>query len=362
MRGARTRNGQTDLSRAGKEFGSWVDYITGATATTGVHPIYNPGSFTAILICLLLIVAIVITLVALLMRTIALLLIMVLLPLTLAGSCRPEDDPGVVRLGPADVRRPLLAKPLIVVAVRLGAVLVTVPQEGEPQATFSDAMLGVAIILLAGLLPGVIYRFSGGLMSTSAGNPPRAAGGLSAQSAQSVQSSVDMTRMIMERNAPGPALAAGTAGSTGAVRAGIGPSGRGLGAAAGPLGVAALATAMAGNALESGGRWMAGQAATGGGVFGDVEAPHVPSPPVSRMPHYGGFGQSGTTTHGRANTNTSQPVHISVVQTSPNPPARAPLPSTGPHLIIPGSVVPDRSSAQLPAAPKALPGKDSRDE
>ena len=186
----------------------------------------------------------------------------------------------------------LLAKPLIVIAVRLGAVLVSVPQKGEPQATFSDAMLGVAIILLAGLLPGVIYRFSGGLMATSAGAPPRATGGVTGQSAQSVQSSMDMTRMIMERNAPRPALAATPRGAGAPARAPARrpqPAARGLGAgvggAAGPLGLVAVGSAMVGGAVESGGRWLAGQAATGGGVLGDVEAPHVPSPPISRMGH-----------------------------------------------------------------------------
>ena len=53
---------------------------------------------TAILICLLLIAAIVMTLVALVMRTIALLLLIVLLPLTLAGTAGPKIDPAVVHL------------------------------------------------------------------------------------------------------------------------------------------------------------------------------------------------------------------------------------------------------------------------
>lgn len=356
-------NGETALSRAGKQFGNWVDYITGATASASLHPVYNPGSFTAILICLLLVVAIVITLVALLMRTIALLLIIILLPLTLAGTAGPKMTRewfiSAVRMFVAL----LLAKPLIVVAVRLGAVLISVPQQGEPQATFSDAMLGVAIILLAGLLPGVIYRFSGGLMSTSAGSAPRAGGGLTSQSAQSIQSSADMTRMIMERNAARPALVGGGAAPTGVARTGTGAAGGSLGAAAGPLGIAAMTTAVAGSALESGGRWLAGQAATGGGVFGDVDAPQVPSPPVSRVPDYGSSPKAASAQPGvRVGIGTAQPTHITVVQTQPSAPAREPLPAAGPHLIIPGSVVPNHDPAQLPAAPKALPGKDNRHE
>ena len=80
-------DGQTDLSRAGREFSNWVDYVTSTSgATTAVHPVYNPGSLTAILICLMLVLAIVVALFALLMRTIALLMLIITLPLTLAGS------------------------------------------------------------------------------------------------------------------------------------------------------------------------------------------------------------------------------------------------------------------------------------
>lgn len=366
-------SGQTDLNRAGMEFGSWVDYITGATPTVpgGVQPLYNPGSLTALLICLLLIVAIVVTLVALVMRTIALLLLIVLLPLTLAGTAGPRTTRQWFLSALRMFVALLLAKPLIVVAVRLGAVLVSVPEKGEPQATFSDAMLGVAIILLAGLLPGVIYRFSGGLMNTNAGAAPRAGGGVSSQSAQSLQSSMDMTRMILERNVSQPALASTVTSSggigptfTGASSTGTSVTGvrgasaaRGASAVAGPLGLAAAATAVAGSALESGGRWVAGQAATGGGVLGDVEAPHVPTPPVSRIGRYGPrqpvHGQPGQQ---RSVPDTRQPpTHITINQTATTRPMAAALPPSGPHLVIPGTVVPERRIPELPAAPKALP-------
>jgi hypothetical protein len=357
-------NGQTDLDRAGKEFGSWVDYISGVTASMppGIRPLYDPGSFAAILICLLIIVAIVITLVALLMRNVALLLMIVLLPLTLAGTAGPrltrEWFTSALRMFVAL----LLAKPLIVVAVRLGAVLVSVPENGEAQATFADALLGVTIILLAGLLPGVIYRFSGGLINTSAGQAPRAGGGFSAQSAQSIQSSADMTRMIMERNSPQPALAGspfrphrvGTVAGTGSR----------LGTAATPVGLAAVATSVTAGALESGGRWIGGQAATAGGVFGDVDAPHVPGPPISRLGQYGirrpgaaaqPESRLGHTEVGR------QPPQVTIVQTPATTPDRAPLTGSGSHLVIPGTVVPDRTQAELPAAP-SLPSREDRDE
>ena len=102
-------------------------------------PALQPGQLHRILICLLLIVAIVVTLVALLMRNIALLLIVVLLPLTLAGTAGPKMTREWFLSALRMFVALLLAKPLIVVAVRLGAVLVSVPKQGEPQATFSDA-------------------------------------------------------------------------------------------------------------------------------------------------------------------------------------------------------------------------------
>lgn len=360
LAGTPDASGQTDLTRAGKDFGNWVDYVSGATSSIpgGVHPVYNPGSFTALLICLLLIIAIVVTVIALLMRNVALLLLVVLLPLTLAGTAGPrmtrEWFVSALRLFIAF----LLAKPLIVVAIRLGAVLVSVPQEGEAQATFIDGLLGVTIILVAGLLPGVIYRFSGGLMHTNAGNAPRAAGGFSAQSAQSAQSSMDITRMIMERNAPRPALAS-THGSASPLGASATAS-KGLGAAAGPVGLVAVAGAMAGSALESGGRWLAGQTATGGGVTGDVEAPHVPAPPISRAGHLGRSGVAqGADVRGPSQATTTAPMAtvITINQTHPQDPVRPGLPPRDPApLIIPGTVVPDPGRSV--GVPKALPGGD----
>lgn len=343
--------GVTDIARAGREFGNWVDYISGATASTSVAPQYNPGSLTGVLVCLLLIVAIVVTLVALLMRNVALLLIIVSLPLTLAGTAGPKATRGWFVSALRMFVALLLAKPLIVIAIRLGSVMVSVPAKGEPRATFSDALLGITIILLAGLLPGIIYRFSGGLISTPAGSGPRAGAGVSGQSAQSALSSMDMTRMVMERNAPRPALA-------GAAARGGGQAGRagGLGAVAGPLGLAAMATTVAAGALESGGRWVAANAATGGAVLGDVEAPHVPSPPVSRLPYRPSSSTtspSSTSTSNVSSQSQQQPATVTLVQTSAPAPARPPLPAGGNHLIIPGTVVDDpagskRAPAQLP--------------
>jgi type IV secretion system protein TrbL len=358
MAGRPDATGQTDLTRAGAEFGRWVDYITATTTATAVaRPTYSPGSFTALLICLLLIIAIVVTVVALLMRNVALLLLIVLLPLTLAGTAGPRLTRSWFHAALRLFIAFLLAKPLIVIALRLGAVLVSVPKAGEPQATFVDALLGVTIILVAGLLPGVIYRFSGGLMSTSAGAAPRASGGVSAQSAQSFQSHMDMVRMVMERNAPEPMYAkpAGTA-LRGMPTTTAAPAARGLSAAAGPLSLVATAGAMAGGAMESGGRWAAGQAATGGGVVGDVEAPHVPTPPISRAAHLGRGSQrpdgSQLAAPATGQTPSAGGTVITITQTHGPGSTRPTLPPQAPPLVIPGTVVP---APDPPASPKALP-------
>jgi len=373
-------SGTTDLDRAGRQFLTWVEYVSDAAPTTSVdlRPNYAVGSFAAILICVLLIIAIVATLVALLMRNIALLMIIMALPLTLAGSAGPrltrEWFQATVRMFIAM----LLAKPLIVIAVRVGSVMVSVPSKGEAQASFSDALLGVAIILLAALLPGVIYRFSGGLMNSSAaGAAPRASGGMSAQASQSMVSSADMLRMIMDRNAPTPAVAGPSSsraalGRTGPASVGGAAQTRAAGAA-GPIGVAAMGAVLAISAAESGGRWLAGHAATGGGVFGDVEAPHVPGPPVSRLPYRssqtpaGGPDQNGDKqSASKDGSNTREPSgsKVTIVQQHP-PETQQPAinggTDAGPdsHLIIPGTVLPD---AEPPEGPHALPPAPADDD
>ena len=161
---------------------------------------------TGLLVCLLLVVAIVVAIVTLLMRNIALLLLVVSLPLTLAGSAGPAITRSWLNAAIRLFVALLLAKPLIVIAVRLGRH----PgrrcrRAGEPQATFTDALLGVAIILLAGLLPGVIYRFSGGLMTTQAGTAPRASGGFSEQSGHAATSAADSAWALAQLN-PMPPL------------------------------------------------------------------------------------------------------------------------------------------------------------
>lgn len=373
-------SGTTDLDRAGHQFLTWVEYVTSAAPTTAadLRPNYAVGSFAAILICVLLIIAIVATLVALLMRNVSLLMIIIALPLTLAGSAGPrltrEWFQAAVRMFIAM----LLAKPLIVIAVRVGSVMVSVPSKGQTQASFSDALLGVAIILLAALLPGAIYRFSGGLMSSSAaGAAPRASGGMSAQASQSMVSSADMLRMIMDRNAPTPALAGSSSsraalGRTGPAAAGGAAQARAAGAA-GPIGVAAMGAVLTITAAESGGRWLSGHAATGGGVFGDVEAPHVPGPPISRLPYRSGqtltgsgdqHGDEQSTSKGDSNTRQPSGSNVTIIQQQP-PETQLPAinggTDAGPdsHLIIPGTVLPD---AEPTKGPQALPPAPAHDD
>ena len=126
LAGTPDSSGRTDLDRAGAEFGRWVDYITGAPASgMGMAaPTYQTGSMTGLLVCVLLVVAIVVAIVTLLMRNIALLLLVVSLPLTLAGSAGPAITRSWLNAAIRLFVALLLAKPLIVIAVRLGATLV----------------------------------------------------------------------------------------------------------------------------------------------------------------------------------------------------------------------------------------------
>lgn len=371
LAGTADQSGRTDLDRAGAEFGSWVDYITGAPTPgmTAATPTYQTGSMTGLLVCILLVVAIVIAIVTLLMRNIALLLLIVSLPLTLAGSAGPAITRSWLNAAIRLFVALLLAKPLIVIAVRLGATLVSVPKAGEPQATFTDALLGVAIILLAGLLPGVIYRFSGGLMTTQAGAAPRASGGFSEQSSHAAVSAADSAWALANLNPMPPLRVKPTPGTSSG--AGVGTAGSGLRAvpaAAGVVSAAAAAGSVVGGAAESGGRWLAGQAATAGGVLGDVEAPRVPSPPV---PRYGRYGTPATGSPanptpappppeqpGQSGGNTGS-VTIMITPDAPGGQQRPQLPDPVPPLVITGEVVPDTTATVLPASPKALPPSES---
>ena len=368
LAGSPDQSGRTDLDRAGTEFGSWVDYITGAPAPgMGVAaPTYQTGSMTGLLVCVLLVVAIVVAIVTLLMRNIALLLLVVSLPLTLAGSAGPAITRSWLNAAIRLFVALLLAKPLIVIAVRLGATLVVVPKVGEPQATFTDALLGVAIILLAGLLPGVIYRFSGGLMTTQAGSAPRASGGFSEQSGHAAVSAADSAWALAQMN-PMPPLTVKP--STG-VGAGVSSGGSGLRAvpaAAGAMGAVVAAGSVVGSAVESGGRWLAGQAATAGGVLGDVEAPRVPAPPVPRYGRYGAPAAGSAPNSSPAPPVSDQPgrsggdtgsVTIMITPDSQGGQPRPQLPDPAPTLVISGQVEPDTTPSELPAAPRALPPGD----
>lgn len=364
LAGTPDSSGQTDLDRAGAEFGRWVDYITGAPASgmTAATPTYQTGSMTGLLVCVLLVVAIVVAIVTLLMRNIALLLLVVSLPLTLAGSAGPAITRSWLNAAIRLFVALLLAKPLIVIAVRLGATLVVVPRVGEPQATFTDALLGVAIILLAGLLPGVIYRFSGGLMTTQAGSAPRASGGFSEQSGQAATSSADSAWALAQMNAMPPLRV--KPGTGGGASVGAGGSGlRAVPAAAGAVGAAVGAASVVGGAVESGGRWLAGQAATAGGVLGDVEAPRIPAPPVPRHGRYG-TPAAGSPPNpssapppdhpGRSGGDTGS-VTITMTPDGQGTQQRPELPDAAPPLVITGQVEPDTTRSALPASPRALP-------
>ena len=263
----------------------------------------------------------------------------------------------------------LLAKPLIVIAVRLGAALVVgAAGAGEPQATFTDALLGVAIILLAGLLPGVIYRFSGGLMTTQAGTAPRASGGFSEQSGHAAVSAADSAWALAQLNPMPPLTVKPSTGVGAGAARWPGPGLRAVPAAAGAVGRRPWRPRVVGGAVESGGRWLAGQAATAGGVLGDVEAPRIPAPPVPRHGRYGTPAPGGAPDHapappapdhpGRSGGDTGS-VTITITPDGPGRPAASPVAG---RCAAVGDHRPGRTRHHTVSAPGTAEGAAARRE
>lgn len=369
MAGSPDATGRTALSRASDKWVAWINYFSEASRNAlpkGVpHPAYDAGTLVAIAIILFLLIAIGLAFVALLMRNVAVLLMLITLPITLAGRGGPALTRSWLPRVAMMFAALLLAKPILVIAVRLGSALVAVPRAGGTHGPgLLASVLGATIILVAALMPGVIYKFAGGVMAGAAGgNAPRAQSGYSERTAQSAQSSMDVTRLVMQRNAPqARPLTSGGSGSMGLSSAGAGGlRGRlagGLAGASGPVGAALGAAALVGGTAESAARFAGAQAATAGGVFGDVEGPHVPHPTV---PRYGlGGSRQGQTAqpHEPAQEKSAEQdiggrehADLRVMWPSGGDGGGMgqPLPGKQP-LIIPGEVVPNRPDRSTPSA------------
>lgn len=290
LAGAPDQAGRTALSRASDKWVEWIRYFSDASRGAlpkGVpHPAYDAGTLAALLIIGFLLVAIGAAALALLMRNVAVLVMLIFLPLVLAGRAGPAFTRSWLPRMLATFATLLLAKPALVAAARLGAAVIKVPKAGGTHGPgMWESVVGAAIILVVALIPGAIYKFSGVMPGAQGGNAPRAQASYSERSAQSVQASMDMHRMILQRNSPqARPLVSGGGGAMGLASAG----GRGrfagaLAGASGPIGLALGAVSMGGGAGESVGRFAAGQAATAGGVFGDVDGPHVPHSTVPRF-------------------------------------------------------------------------------
>ena len=202
-------------------------------------------------------------------------------------------------------------------------------------------------------------------MTTQAGSAPRASGGFSEQSGHAAVSAADSAWALAQLNPmppltvkPGTGVSAGTGTGTG------GSGLRAVPAAAGAVGLAVAAGSVVGGAAESGGRWLAGQAATAGGVLGDVEAPRIPAPPVPRHGRYGTPppgavpdrtpSPPATDYPGRSGGDTGS-VTITITPDGPAGQHHPQLPDPAPPLVISGQVDTDTPPSALPAPPRALP-------
>ncbi len=250
----------------------WLGVVTKVSG--GVNPTFGDvGSSVGVLFALVLLVALIVIFVTLALREVSILLMAVVLPVLLAM----QAGPGGMRKALPTVAKAFitiaLAKPLMVVGLRLGASFVSVPADGK--LSLWSAVLGLVVLGISAFAPGVLYRLFG-VMEGAAG---QRMGGASHGIDAAGRSAVDMgdsARSVFSANAPSTPIAASggpAAGGAGAgrVTASSGGSAAAAGSAAGPLGMVLGAATMAASTAASAGSMVASQVATGGGALGDAE-------------------------------------------------------------------------------------------
>lgn len=369
------KNGQSDLDHAAIAMGSWLDYVAGATEKIPgeVHPVYNPGSLSGVLICLALIVAIVMAMITLTLRNVALVVMALMSPIIGAGWAGGQTTRSWSGKFIAAFFAILLAKPILVLFVRLSSTLLKVPSSPKAaQADEAAALIGIVLLLCCCFVPGVIYKIST-IMGTNAGSRTGASQtGMAEQSGHSTMSTIQSTKALVRQNGTTSGTRSLTASGPGATTpGGVGSwsGSRGVGAGMGQVASGALiAGTLAAGAVSSATKATASQVGTAGGALDDAEAPHVPQAPYKLG--YGGGGSGGQDSgqqqqqrqgEGQQDASARERASISV-QRPPMPPNATPsIPSAPPksispanEVVIPGEVVADR--VKPPPTPPSLPG------
>ena len=262
----------------------WLGLVTNVTG--GPTPTFGDfGSSIGVLFAVVLLIAMIVIFVTLALREVSILLMAVVLPVLLAMQAGPS---GMRKAFPTVVKAFItiaLAKPLMVIGLRLGASLVSVPADGK--LNLWSAVLGLVVLGLSAFAPGVLYKLFG-VMEGAAG---QRMGGASHGIDAAGRSAVDMgdsARSVFASNAPStPVAASGGGAATGGARvaASSGGGAAAAGSVAGPIGLIVGAGMMAASTAASVGGMVASQVGTGGGALGDAEHAQPGSFPRS----YGGL-------------------------------------------------------------------------
>jgi type IV secretion system protein TrbL len=248
----------------------WLGVVTKVSG--GVNPTFGDvGSSVGVFFALVLLVAMIVIFVTLALREVSILLMAVVLPVLLAM----QAGPGGMRKALPTVAKAFitiaLAKPLMVIGLRLGASFVSVPADGK--VNLWSAVLGLVVLGISAYAPGVLYKLFG-VMEGAAG---QRMGGASHGIDAAGRSAVDMgdsARSVFASNAPStPVAASGGGAATGGARvaASSGGGAAAAGSVAGPIGLVLGAATMAASTATSVGSMVASQVGTGGGALGDAE-------------------------------------------------------------------------------------------
>jgi len=253
----------------------WLGLVTDVSGVSAAFGDF--GSSLGVVFALVLFVAMIVIFVTLALREVSILLMALVLPVLLAMQAGPS---GMRKAFPTVVKAFItiaLAKPLMVIGLRLGASFVAVPADGK--LNLWSGVLGLVVLGISAFAPGVLYKLFGVMEGAAGQRMGGASHGIDAAGRSAVDAG-DSARSVFSANAPSTPVAASSGG--GAVAGGGGAAA----AAAGPIGLVVGAGMMAASTTASAGSMVASQVGTGGGALGDAEHAQPGSFPRS----YGSIG------------------------------------------------------------------------